>query len=178
MDQRPSIASAQQALEHIRRACSPRPPSIDSDSEVNIGSRSDNNVATSVTGNTSTMSGTNYNEEKVRIGQSNYTVSILQGPSNHAIWKARLLAALNAEDEIFFAVATGEWKLDENGIQEGEEEALKCKRAHARCIPLITSTLPDSIYAIVMSQAMDAFKLMEALDTRFKPYPRYTASQD
>ena len=124
------------------------------------------------------MSIANVTEEKVRIGKQNITVSILQGPSNHAIWKSRLLAALNAEDEMLFAVATGEWKMDENGIQEGEEEALKCKRAHARCVPLITSTLPDSIYAIVMSHAMDAFKLMEALDTRFKPYPRYTATQD
>lgn len=173
LEQRPSIVSAQQAITSIRRACSPRPGSIHSDSEFDMfGTGTGTNTTMSA------MSMHNNPEEKVRIGQQNITVSILQGPTNHAIWKSRLLAALNAEDEILFAVATGEWKLDENAIQEGEEEALKCKRAHARCIPLITSTLPDSIYAIVMSQAMDAFKLMEALDTKFKPYPRYTAPQD
>lgn len=114
-------------------------------------------------------------DDKITVGSAHLTISMLHGPHNHAIWKARLLAALNAEDEQMYAAATGALRIDGTPTEEEEENARR-KRSHARCIPFITSTLPDSIYAMVMNYNTDASKLMEALDARFRPYPRYSAA--
>lgn len=120
-------------------------------------------------------------DERVRVGSANTTVAILQGPHNHAIWKARLLCALNAEDERIYGAATGTLRFSKEDDQqtgdklcgEAAEEEQDKKRFHARAIAMITSTLPDETFALVVGQNVDAFKLMEALDARFRPYPRY-----